>query len=443
MFINPKFLSLILFLTVGLFVGCVKQEFDQPDPCGDGVVNISANTTIKALKALRVTPGGYDKITEDLIIAGTVVMDDRSGNYYKSLVIQDSTGGIEVRFNDGFLSTQFPVGRTLYIRCKDLYLGEYSDLIQLTGGLIEEGGAISDVGLTDYQVRTKIVKDGICDIVAPVGKIVRIADITDDLISTLITLENVEFIKADTSKTYADPVTQNSLNRTFRDCQGQQMLLRTSGYADFAAALTPRGNGTITGVLGIYNGTYQLYIRDLNDVQMAGDRCGSAGPNGFANLEETFTGTTNNTDIDLAGWINVALAGNRIWRGAFFSGNRFASATAFNSSLANMETWLITPALDLRAPKTLTFETSSGYYRHDGLTVLVSTNFDGQNIAAATWTELSFAKPVADPNGYSNFAPSGNIALPVAGTKGYVAFKYTGNTTTNTTTWRIDNVKVQ
>jgi hypothetical protein len=443
MFSHPKSLSLVLLLALGLFAGCVKQDFDQPDPCGDGVVTIAPNTTIKALKALRVTPGGYDKITEDLIISGTVVMDDRSGNYYKSLVIQDSTGGIEVRFNDGFLSTQFPVGRKIYIRCKDLYLGEYSDLIQLTGSLIEEGGAISDVGLTEYQVRTKIVKGGICDIVTPVGKKVRIADINDDLVSTLITLENVEFIKADTSKTYADPVTQYSLNRTLRDCQSQQILLRTSGYADFAAALTPRGNGTITGVLGVYNGTYQLYIRDLNDVQMEGDRCGSAGPNGFATLEETFEGTSNNTDIDLAGWINVAVAGNRIWRGASFSGNRFASATSFNSGLPAMETWLITPALDLRSPKTLSFETSSGFYRHDGLTVWVSTNFDGQNIAAATWTQLDFTKPPSNASGYSDFVPSGNIALPVAGTKGYVAFKYVGDGTTNTTTWRFDNVKVQ
>jgi hypothetical protein len=33
--------------------------------------------------------------------------------------------------------------------------------------------------------------------------------------------------------------------------------------------------------------------------------------------------------------------------------------------------------------------------------------------------------------------------LPVSNTKGYIAFKYVGNTTANTTTWRVDNVKVQ
>ena len=65
-------------------------------------------------------------------------MDDRSGNYYKSIVIQDSTGGIELKFNDGFLYNQYPIGRTLYIKCKDLILTDYNGLTQLIGSTKEE-----------------------------------------------------------------------------------------------------------------------------------------------------------------------------------------------------------------------------------------------------------------------------------------------------------------
>ena len=90
-----------LFLTVS-FVACVKTEFDQPPVGGDGQ-DIPTNTTIQALKGYHVTPKGFDLITEDLVIGGTVIMDDKTGNYYKTIVIQDSTGGIEIKFSNGYL----------------------------------------------------------------------------------------------------------------------------------------------------------------------------------------------------------------------------------------------------------------------------------------------------------------------------------------------------
>ncbi|MBL7805888.1 MAG: choice-of-anchor J domain-containing protein [Saprospiraceae bacterium] len=447
MFSNHKnWLAPVLFTALfGLFVGaCVKQDFDEP-PVGGNVVNITPNITIKALKALHITPEGFDYIPDSLVVGGVVVMDDRSGNYYKTLVIQDETGGIEVKFNDGYLYNQFPVGRQVYINVKGLYLTDYAGLTQIVGSLVEENGQLSGIGLTEAQVRTVVQKGTLGN--APAPKVVSISDFNDDLLSTLIRLEDVEFTKADTGKTYADPVTKSSLNRTLEDCNGLLTIIRTSGYADFAGSLTPGKKGTVTGVLGVYNGDYQLYIRDVTDVQMDSLRCGAIDPNGpgLATLDEKFDGTSNNTDIDLAGWQNIAVQGTRYWRGASFSGNKFASATAFGTTNPDPtnETWLISPPLDLKTQKTLTFTSSSGYYRHDGLTVLVSTNFNGSNFATATWTELSFAKPAPNANGYTDFVPSGNITLPVFNGKGFIAFKYVGDKTTNTTTWRFDDVKVQ
>lgn len=434
--------ALAALLLAGLSA-CVKTEFDEP-PAGGEPVTLTPNKTIKELKTLHVTPGGYDKITEDIIIEGEVVMDDRSGNYYKTLVMEDASGGIEVKFNDGFLYQQMPVGRKLYIRCKDLILTDYAGLTQLIGSTVEEGGQLSAVGLTEAQVRQKVAK-GVYASAPLAPKTVSIAAINDDLLSTYIRISGVEFIKADTAKTWADAVTKYSVNRTLQDCNGLQLLVRTSGYADFASQLTPSGNGTIEGVLGAYNGTYQLYLRNAAGAAMDSLRCGAIDPNapGLASLDEKFDGVTSNADVDLPGWLNIAVQGNRVWRGATFSGDKFVSATAFSSGLAAMETWLITPPLDLKTQKTLNFETSSGYWRHDGLTVWVSTDFNGQNPATATWVQLNFTHPPSDANGYSDFIPSGNIQLPVFNGKGYIGFKYTGDATTNTTTWRFDDVKVQ
>ena len=293
---KTNFLFQVLFallLTAGVF-GCVKTEFDEP-PVGGDPVTLTPTTTIKELKSLHLTPGGFDKITNDLIVGGEVVFNDRSGNYYKTIVIQDATGGIEVKFNNGFLYQQFPIGRTIYIRCKDMVLTDYNGLTQIVGSTIEENGVLSDVGLTEAQVRFSVVKGAFATTtVAP--KVLTISQLGLQHVSTFIRLENVQFAKADTGKTYADPVTQFSLNRTVETCGGQQLLVRTSGFANFASKKTPGGKGYVEGVLSIFGTTYQLALRDENAVQMTGSRCGTS--NGtetlvdISSIRSLFTGSS-------------------------------------------------------------------------------------------------------------------------------------------------------
>jgi hypothetical protein len=307
-------LSLLAFLLTST-TSCVKRDFDEP-PTGGEPVSVVSNTTIAALKALHVTTnGGFDKIVDDLIIEGTVIMDDRSGNYYKTLVIQDATGGIEVKFNDGYLFNQYPVGRKLFIYCKDLLLTDYNGLTQLTGSTVEQGGQLEDVGITEAQARTKVVK-GPISATPPVPVVVSLNSLNASYVSTLVKLENVQFIAADAGKTYADPVTKFSLNRTIMNCTGGKVILRSSGYAEFAGALTPTGSGTITGVLGIYGNTLQLFVRDLSDVDMPADRCSGVGgqPMSIKDLRSFFTGTTTNapTDRKIRGIVISDRVGNNL-----------------------------------------------------------------------------------------------------------------------------------
>lgn len=430
---------------------CVKTEFDDI-PITGTPVNITPNTTIKALKALHLTPEGFDRISEDLIIAGVVVMDDRSGNYYKSIVIQDSTGGIELKFNDGFLYNQYPIGRTLYIKCKDLILTDYNGLTQLIGSTKEEAGVLSGVGITEVQAREQILK-GLVSQVPPAPKVISVNQLSDpNLVSTLIRLDNVQFIKADTGKTFADPVTRNSLNRTLEDCNGTTFIMRTSGYSDFAASLTPGTNGSITAVLGTFGGTPQLFIRNTGDLDMKNSRCSiicgypADGTTTVETIDQNFSGFSANQDINLPGWANVGTDGCRLWRASSFSGNIFAQATAFQSQDISNEAWLVTPAINASSAKTLSFETSWAYYKHQGLTVWYSTNFNGRDAAAANWQQLN-CTIATQANGNGNFGdwvPSGNISLPVInGGKVYVGFKFVGDKTVGTTNWRLDNIKVQ
>ena len=102
---------------------------------------------------------------------------------------------------------------------------------------------------------------------------VTISQLKDSLLNTLIKIKDIEFVNQ--GETYADAVTQSTLNRTLSTCSSSEILLRTSGYSDFAGVTVPSGKGTIAAIYSIFGNDQQLMIRDLNDVDMNGPRCGA------------------------------------------------------------------------------------------------------------------------------------------------------------------------
>lgn len=74
----------------------------------------------------------YVLVEDDLYIKGKVVSDDEQGNVYKSLYIQDATGAIEVKLNNN-VGVRFPYGTWVYVRLKDLYIGNYRMMLNIGG----------------------------------------------------------------------------------------------------------------------------------------------------------------------------------------------------------------------------------------------------------------------------------------------------------------------
>lgn len=255
--------------------GCVDREFDEP-PVGE-LPDLEANATIAQLKALHTVGGASNLVTEDWIVDGVVIADDESGNFFKNIVIQDETGGIAIRLNSTGLYNDFPVGRKVFLLAKNLYIGDYNGLHQVNGSV--------DAALEEVLIPEHVIGAERDQTVAP--KVVTMAELQNttlynSLVNTLIQINDVQFAQADAGASYANAVTQFSLNRNVEDCNGNSIILRSSGFADFAAQLTPTGKGSIVAVVSIFGNTKQLNIRDLNDVQMAGDRCGGVGPGGDA-----------------------------------------------------------------------------------------------------------------------------------------------------------------
>jgi hypothetical protein len=279
-----QFHYLFLLIIMLCSAACVDLNFDEP-PAGGEPVNITPNSTILELKSWYV-PGQFTTITDSLVIRAVVIADDESGQFYKTLVVQDESAGIEVKVNSVGLFNQFPIGREVFIFCKGLLISDYSGLIQIGGGTYLDNGQTRLGGIEEVLISKYIIPGKHDQIVTP--KISTIAALTTNDLSTLIQLEDVQFADGSANETFADPVTQFSINRTVENCNNESIILRSSGYASFAGVRTPTGKGTLTAVLGVYEGNLQLAIRDTFDVQMPGDRCGQVPNNGLDALSENF-----------------------------------------------------------------------------------------------------------------------------------------------------------
>jgi len=129
---KKNILKIITGLTlVFFFSACVKENFDIV-PEKQYTVDFEANTNIAGRKSYY--HGSNVLIDTNLIIKGVVTANDESGNFYKEIFLQDSTGAISIRLNSSTLYPVYPIGQLVYVKCNGLYLGSYNGVYQLGYG---------------------------------------------------------------------------------------------------------------------------------------------------------------------------------------------------------------------------------------------------------------------------------------------------------------------
>lgn len=287
---NLNYLLSSLFI-IFFMSSCVDREFDLP-PVPEPA-DLETNASLLDLKALYVS-GAITEITEDYTIDVLVAANDRSGNYFKKLIVQDETGGIEVLINGTGLHTDYPVGSKLFLKVKGLVIGDNRGNLQIGGYAdVDRILGIETVLLNDYLVKGVI--DGGLE-----AKVKTISQLGTADESTLITLENVQFADNALGQTLATPGETSGRNLSLTDCDGNSLIVRTSGFADFAGEQVPCGNGTLTGIYSIFGNDRQLFIREFEEVQFTDSRCdgtdpcaGSSGEQiNISALRAMYTGTT-------------------------------------------------------------------------------------------------------------------------------------------------------
>ena len=138
---------------------------------------------------------------------------------------------------------------------------------------------------------------------------------------------------------------------------------------------------------------------------------------------------------DMNGWTFVTVEGGNAWTVAQYSGNHYAYANGYNGGVN--EQWCISPAFSLNVygNASLSFRNAKNYNGPD-VQLFFSNDYDGENPATATWTELEFNKST----GSYAWVESGTIDLAnFSGENCYIGFKYT-STETEAAAWEVDDI---
>jgi len=238
---------------------CIKDEPDVPVIIVPHA-GFSSNTSIAQLIAMH-TAGGQDTIKIDVIVEGVVVANDESGNFYKQIIIEDDSAGLQIQMELGTLSSLasiYKLGQRVFVKCKGLVLGEYGGNIQLLG--FAEDGTIDRIPAD--SIKNHLFLEGFPETVpAPIS--LTIPTLSNSKLNMLVKLDSIHF--ADAGQVFS--LSTASTNRNMLDQDENILILRTSNYASFRGNLLPAGIGSVTGILSIYNGDFQFFIRDLNDLQ--------------------------------------------------------------------------------------------------------------------------------------------------------------------------------
>lgn len=445
----------------GFFNSCVKtDDFAVPETEAIETTFDGNITNIKAVKA------HFNSETEDIytfqntgiVMEGYVVSSDEGGNFYKKLILQDKTSnptaGIQILIDDTALFATYNLGRKVYVRLDGLSLNYNNGTLQL--GIQNRGNvvAIPKSLLDEHLIRSSETFE-----ITPLP--LEIRNFTESHKNLYIQLTNVQFnknlVRDEANLTFAAEISDEFDGiRQIESCEtGSIAMLSTSTFADFRSLILPENSGNIKGVLtrDFYDDFFIIVLNSPEDLEFfEGERCDPIYFSCGANLvpgvetvfEESFETITTLRMLETRGWTNVNVSGGSVvFKPGTLGGNRHLRISAYNTTEAPLEAWLVTPPIVLEHTNSevLAFDLRSSFDNSTILRVYITDNYTG-NPLTTSWKLLDAHIPLGPSNQAATFFKRTLIDISCLTGTVHVAFRYMGGIPDKTTTYDVDNIRV-
>jgi hypothetical protein len=448
-----------VFLGIILHTSCVKTDDFQLPESKTKEINIEGNITgISAVKS------NFNPETQEIYVFSEtntwmeayVVSSDEGGNFYKEMVLQDKPqnpiAGILLLVDDNSLYETYNFGRKIYVKLDGLALWSNNGVHQL--GIQNRGDvvAIPPSRIDDHILRTAETTE-----IVPLE--LEISEFTEAHENLFIEVQEVQFnrnlLREQHRFTFAGETTDEyDGERQLESCNtGASAMLSTSTFSGFKSLYLPGNSGIVKGILSrnFYDDYFVIVVNSPDDFNFNGARCDPEFLNCRNNnaggieilFEEDFTGVTSVLALRNKGWTNLNVNGGKVFEPRTFDGNRYIRVSAFNIEETPMEAWLVSPPIDLDSISgaTLYFEIMASYDNATILSLLITEEFTG-NVLTTTWEALDAIIPIGPTNQYGKRFVKSEIDISCLKGEIQFAFRYLGAAPDKTTTYDIDNIRV-
>jgi len=372
-------------------------------------------------------------------ISGYVISDDRTGNFYKELYLQNDPTNPTVSLKLGLdmrdLFTKYNVGRKVFVKLKGLALNQSHGELMLGQMINSELDEMMESTILSNVFRNCEAVD-----VTPVV-IGSPADINVSNLGMLVQFDNMQFDDSLLNKTYVDPAQSYDTQRAITNVSdGSVILLETSSFANFGLNILNPNRGSVKGILArdYSDSNYVLRVNGPDAFIFDQERY---NPN-YVFIEDFESYASN--DTDLTGWTNINVSGgSTLFQVKEYSNQKYIQCSAYSTNENPLEAWLVTPAINLdnTTEEMLSFRSKTGYNNGAALSVYIATDFTG-DVSTTTWVALNPTIADGPSSGYGEFVGSGNVDISSYSGNIHIAFKYLGGDGGVTTTFQIDDIAV-
>ena len=234
-----------------LCTGCSDATLGEYNERPKGAVSIAHLKTMAR--------SASEAIIDDISIKGYVVANDLFGEYYKSIVVSDASGGIELSVDLQRTATEFPISARVVIHCSGLAIGSSAGRLVL-GALPEAGYTVDRIATADISRYIAVDTDNPQEIVPTP---LTISKLTAAHIGNYVLIKDLNFGNQ-AGKTWCerDSLTGKHITtqRTAYNSEGREIGIRIISTCVYRDETIPEGEGDLYGVVESLNGEYSLRI---------------------------------------------------------------------------------------------------------------------------------------------------------------------------------------
>ena len=213
-------------------------------------------------------------ITGDFTFEATVTANDLRDEFYKTLLVNDGSGGIEIAIDSRQLFRSIPLHARVIISCNGLALGRSGQKIVL--GMMPQSEYSTDrIPYNDIQRYINLTGQS----ASPDPLELTVAEISVQHISQFVYIKGLHLIEEERQSSWCDPIGDQPededddrfltySDRHFIDDRGDTLTVRTLNRCNYRHEPIPEGRIALAGAIDWADDRYVLRIVDHYIVKM-------------------------------------------------------------------------------------------------------------------------------------------------------------------------------